>query len=105
MSNNEIKELRYEWHCNSWDIGGKDEDTRREGTIDAVIGETEFIEGFGKLNISSISEESITIESFNSIEYLTPGSFVSFRSEVDGYEDHDGVLWNGDTYYMNIYWD
>ena len=69
MGNNEIKELRYEWHCNSWDIGGKDEDTRREGTIDAVIGETEFIEGFGKLNISSISEESITIESLFPIRH------------------------------------
>ena len=55
MGNNEIKELRYEWLCNSWDIGGKDDDTRRDGTIEAVIGETEFIEGFGKLNISSIS--------------------------------------------------
>ena len=37
MEKSKNKALRYKWHCNAWDIGGKNEDTRRTGTIEAVL--------------------------------------------------------------------
>lgn len=105
MEKSKNKALRYKWHCNAWDIGGKNEDTGRTGTIEAVLGECEDIEGFPKLKITNITENKITIEWVYSIQYLTPGSYVEFHHEEDGYEDHDGVLWNGYTYSLIIFWD
>ena len=54
MEKSKNKALRYKWHCNAWDIGGKNEDTRRTGTIETVLGECEDIEGFPKLKITNM---------------------------------------------------
>ncbi|MBQ2779204.1 MAG: hypothetical protein IJF46_05465 [Bacteroidaceae bacterium] len=105
MKTTQIKELRYHWHCNSWNIGGRDDDTSYDGTIKAIVGECEPIEGFPRLRIESIDESEITISFIGERQKLTPGSVIQFNNRVDGHEDHDGVLWNGDNYSLRIYWD
>lgn len=105
MEKNGIIELHYKWYCNEWDIGGKDKDTIREGTIEAIVGECENIEGFPRLRIVSVSDDKIRIEWINSIQDLTPGSFIVFNHKKDGHEDHDGVLWNSWHYSLKIFWD
>ncbi len=100
-----MKELHYHWHCNSWDIGGRDNDTTIEGTLKAIVGECEPIKGFPSLKIESISDSNITIRFLNQSKQLKRGSFVHLSNSVDGYEDHDGVLWNGYNYNLKISWD
>ena len=105
MENEKIN-LSYDWYSEENDIGGSTKEFRSHGTIEAVIGECKKkIDGFNRLSIKSISKECITFSFFDEEKELRPGSSISFSYEVDGYEDHDGVVWSTEYYRIKICWD
>ncbi len=97
-------ELEFRWWGNEWDIGGRDESRSERGTIPVQIGPTRPFEGFPGLAIRAIAPDRIRLEDRFSSEEVTPTKSASFHCEIDGHEDHDGVLWNGEVYHLEISW-
>ena len=105
MEKENIK-LTYYWYSEENDIGGATDNSRSQGTIEAVVGKCkENIDGFRSLTIKSINDDCITFSFFDEEQELRPGSCISYSYEADGYEDHDGVVWSTEYRRIKICWD
>jgi hypothetical protein len=63
------------------------------------------IEGFRSVSIEKICSNAIVFKEYGGdVKILTPGESVRFENSIDGYEDHDGCVWDGDDYVMTITW-
>lgn len=99
------KILSYKLWCNSWDIGGKDNSECTVGEIPLQLGSAGELPGFYDLKIVDVSPERVFLKSTTDEAELHPGETITLSSEIDGYEDHDGVLWGGDNYTLHLTWE
>lgn len=103
MKNNpERAKLQYNWSCSEWNIGGKDEVIESEkGTIEVEIGTKINLPMFEGLKVLGLNEKSIR---FNNGTILPRGEYRYFSLTVDGYEDHEGVVWEGKEYFLSLFY-
>ena len=91
--------LSYKWSCHEWDIGGSSRTKRLEGTIEVAVGAKLDLYGFKNLTITSISHQAIFLSDGT---VVMKGQSTTIKKEIDGHEDHDGVLWNGEELSLTL---
>lgn len=101
---NRTEYLNYRLWCSSWDIGGYESSECKMGQIPLCEGRVSDLPGFGDLEIVDIAAERILLKRYEGEVALYRGQTLTLCSEIDGYEDHDGVTWGGDNYTLNITW-
>ena len=96
---------------NEWDIGGKSDTTSY--VLDSEIKEVGEI-----LIVNKVFPEryTFTVESISDTEiclgcecppmylHLKKGEPYNAEYNIEGYEDHDGCVWNGEDEYLTIEW-
>lgn len=94
-----------------WDIGGKEDRSRYEANCEIVEeGKTIVLAGYPfdryVFMIKEISETSIRLScncpllSFA----LTKNEPFTKEYNIEGFEDHDGCVWNGEDEYLYVLW-
>lgn len=103
MKNNpERAKLQYSWSCSEWNIGGKDEIVESEqGTVEVELCTTFDLPMFKDLKVLGLNENVIR---FNNGAMLKRGETKYFSVTVDGYEDHEGVVWEGKEYFLSLHY-
>ncbi len=91
--------LQYKWSCNEWDIGGKDSTETLEGRLDVAVGTKVDLYGFRDITITSISQQALFLSDGTVVKR---GTSESINRTIDGYEDHDGVLWGGEELTLKL---
>lgn len=96
--------LHFSWNHEEWSIGGSGDTERKEWDWEAREGDC-GCSGFYSLKLEKITDSyAVFSNGGGKPQVLTPGSYISFSESIDGYEDHDGVTWNGDDYGLCISW-
>ena len=97
--------LHVNWTDNEWTMSGGGKTRHDSYTIEATVGRM-TIEGFRSVSIEKICSNAIVFKEYGGdVKILTPGDSVRFENSIDGYEDHDGCVWDGDDYVMTITWE
>lgn len=96
--------LSYKLWSSSWDIGGHESSECKQGQILLCLGKVGSLPGFGDLEIVDIASERILLKRYEGEVVLYRGQSLTLHSEIDGYEDHEGVTWGGDNYTLTLTW-
>ncbi|UKK48958.1 hypothetical protein L6475_03045 [Prevotella sp. E9-3] len=96
--------LHVHWTDDEWSMGGGSKVERKKFDIEAKVGELD-IQGFRSVRIEEIRPNAIVFKEYDCpSRILTPGESIHFSNSIDGYEDHDGCVWDGDDYDMTVSW-
>ena len=96
--------LHVEWSDDRWSMSGSSKITKESYDIVAKVGSLD-IQGFHSVHIEEVRRNLITFKNYGSyMKVLTPGESIHFSNSIDGYEDHEGCVWNGDDYSITISW-
>lgn len=95
--------LHFKWFHNEWSMGGRDDNEDKKWNTEAKPGKLE-IQGFYGIKIESIGQDEIFFADYDRIISLKKGEEIHFHNSIDGYEDHDGCVWDGDEYDLIISW-
>lgn len=99
----EAPTLNFYWHHNSWSMGGRDDNESKKWDAEAKLGDLD-VQGFHGLKIEEITRDAIKISRYDNVKTLLKGECIGFSNSIDGYEDHEGCVWNGDDYDLTISW-
>lgn len=87
----------------SWSIGGSSDWEYEESDIQAKLGRLN-IDGFWSYEITSIKEDSVTIEFYGEKYELRPDQPLHLYKEIEGDEYSDGCVYDGDDYTLDLSW-
>lgn len=99
----EAPTLHFSWHHSHWSMSGSDDSERKKWDAEAKLGDLD-VQGFHGLKIEEITRDAIKISKYDNVKTLLKGECIGFSNSIDGYEDHEGCVWDGDDYDLTIFW-
>lgn len=103
MASNSQLNVTYRHTCFTEDIGGSESSTSRQGCFVAEPGWASPFDGFRQLKITSIEQGKVVFDLNGVTHFLSKDNPLTLSLSVDGYEDHDGVVWSTDTYVLKLF--